>query len=464
MSPAHRPVRKIVKTDQPAVPVGQLPYVAPPATAEPQADSAVIQQSDDTPAKVDEQPTMPESQGGESEHLARSGKAMPTPVAAGDSPDAHEDGHPAGHPEQSEPTPAHAGEVIEDADDTEIVAPHADDDLTTSPRPRPTPATSGNREIKRDVTPRRDLVTFEDEPDAKRLSNRRKRTRLNKGGMFFNERDRAIILLVAAHGWLSKEQIAALLDTSLEVRKSLRRLATHGLLDDKYIGFNNEVLYTATSFGLRKVGAEGFSGTITPRLQTIEHTDAITALHIHMRGLAAGNPDSAFITEKELQAAATSGVLTRRILTAYPWTAQYGDFTRWIPSTTTDKGKPVYKRPDGLLLLCQNGKAQPPIPVELERNLKTRPDYYQQAMLMFANAHRGGHIADQVLYFAPASTGVQADLDAALKAVYKDPSGKFRWPANLPTIRWKVRDLDAFYTPYSVTRGWIAPKPAASTD
>lgn len=360
-------------------------------------------------------------------------------------------------------TPAHAGHVIDDDTETPHDHTNSGNDVTTSPRrSTPTPHTSGDKKLTRDATPRRDLVTFEDNPDHKPLTNKRKRTRLNKGGMFFNARDREIILLIAAHGWADKQQIAALLGnvSADSTRKSLKRLVDHDLLDAKFGGFIGQNLYTVTAFGLRKAGAEGFTSTITPRVQTMEHTDAITALHIYMRTQTAGNPNRVFITEKELQAAATSGVLTPRVLTTHPWAAAYTDFTRWIPSTVSEKGNQVYKRPDGLVLTYAKGTVQPPEPVEIERTIKTRFDYYQQAFLMYANAAKNEHLSNIVIYFAPAATGTHHELETALANVYNPTFAKFRWPANLPKIEYKVFNLDTIYTPYSAIRGLIPGKPS----
>lgn len=319
---------------------------------------------------------------------------------------------------------------------------------------RRTGADSADKRVPRHVTPRRDLVTFIDEPGQKRFTNRRKRTRLNKGGMFFNARDRRIVLLIAAHGWLDLQQLCALLDYGVQpnaLRHSMKRLVTHGLVTNQFTGLRGQILYTASAFGLRKVGAKGFQTGVTPRMQTLEHTDAITAFHIHMVQKAVGN--SIFLTERELNAAAASGELSPRVLQDAPWASGYSGFSNWIPIGWTVKGKPSSKRPDGYLLHEKGGVPQLPIAIEIERHVKSRPGYYRDALLAVANAAQKGYIAANVIYFAPKSTHTLRDLETALK----DAKGlSLSWPAGLPRIATEVWDLDEFYTPFSAQRGWVS--------
>jgi hypothetical protein len=357
-------------------------------------------------------------------------------------------------------TGLHQGEIIDDEPDN-YAGVEPDDYAGVEPdknkptRERRTGEQSGDKTIKRNTPPRRDLVTFTDEENQKPFSNRRKRTRLNKGGMFFNERDREIVLLVAAHGWLDMVQLAELTKTTRPqtLRRPLKRLVDHGLLDDKYTGLENQNLYTVTTFGLRKTGAEGFQTGVTPRLQTVEHTDAITAVSIQFT--KKGRQGVIFMTERELYAAAASGKLSPRILKKAPWAAGYSDFDKWVPSTISDKGAVITKRPDGYLLENVNGKPLPPTPVEIERTMKDRSDYYQQALLILANTAREGHIKPAVLYFAPAETKVLENLKKALEKVY-EKTPNFTWPAMMPKIHFEVHDLGSFYTPISAKKNWIA--------
>lgn len=335
---------------------------------------------------------------------------------------------------------------------------YAGPEITDEPqrkRPRRTGADSADKNVRRDVQPRRDLVVFTDEPGQKKYTNRRKRTRLNKGGMFFNARDRQIVLLVAAHGWLDLNQMCALLGNGVTpgaLRHSLKRLVDHGLSDNKYRGFIGQILYTVTAFGLRKVEAKGFKAGVAPHLQTVEHTDAITALHIHIRHQF--DSDVVLVTERELYAAVASGELSPRILKQAPWAVGYSGFIDWLPTTYTSKGTPTKKRPDGYLLTRKDGRLMAPQAIEIERHVKSRKGYYRETLLAYADAAAKGDIAPVVTYFAPNS--LIKSLEGALStALGKTPSSS-PWPPHLPRVKAEVRDLDAFYTPYSARRGWIA--------
>jgi len=282
-------------------------------------------------------------------------------------------------------------------------------------------------------------------------TSRPKLIRLNNGGMFFNARDRQIVLLVAAHGWLDKKQLQAFLGGEVSVdslRQSIRRLINHGLLESKYSGFNAQSLYTSTAFGLRQVNAEGFRTGVTPRTQTFEHTDAITAISLYFTQLK--NPNVIFLTERELNAAVRSGELSPRILTTAPWAQEYDLFENWIPRIVTQSGQESYKRPDGYILTCADGKAQLPIPVEVERTLKTRADSYEYAAVLFATAAKNQHIASTVMYFVPGA--IKKNLIKLFKTIYASDGN---WPASLPKVKFEVNDLDPLYYPLSARRGWI---------
>lgn len=313
---------------------------------------------------------------------------------------------------------------------------------------------SGDRCVARDATPRRDLVAFDDEPGVASMSNRRKRTRLNKGGMFFNSRDREAVLLVAAHGWLDRRQLAALLGgiSTDTLRKSLTRLVRCGLLDDTCRGLVNQKLYRATSFGLKRCGAKGFTPA-KPRLQTVQHTAAIAAIHGYT--VKSLGPNAILMTEREVYAAAASGEMTSRILAAAPWTAQYANFGKWVPTRVNDKGRVVPKRPDGYLLTCVNGVAQPPITIEVERNIKSSRGYYIEALLTIAHAAQAGDIARAVVYFAPSSDGTLTALSKELAAIDDPARSGFHWPTHLPKVATEVHDLDVHYQSVEQLRGWL---------
>jgi len=317
-----------------------------------------------------------------------------------------------------------------------------------------TPENPNERNLTRPK--RRDLVTFTDEPQAKPVSARRKKTRLAKGGMFFGERDRLIIEFVAAHGWLDIEQISRFIgNVSVDaLRQSIRRLVEHQLLDDRCSGFRNQSLYTATAFGLRKANLQGFNSNVTPRMQSIEHSDAITALHLHFISETRNSPNASYLTEREMNAALASGVMPPRILRRSPWSAQYTNFDAWVPNTVTSKGKATTKRPDGLFLNVKDGLAQPPIPVEVERNLKSRKDYYQQALLLFAAAAQAGGLSSTVFFYSPSHDRTLHNLRKAIDDVLGSKNG-FIWPRNLPQVNCQIDDLDTFFTPFSVSHNWL---------
>jgi len=320
-------------------------------------------------------------------------------------------------------------------------------------RPLRKPKESANIRVPRDVKPRKDLVEFTDEEGAKAPSQKRKRIRLNKGGMFFNSRDRQIVLLIAAHGWLDKRQICAFIGdvSTASIGHSLKRLVTHGLVNNRHTGMQGQNLYTSTAFGLRKVEADGFRTGVKPRMQTLEHTDAITAISTYFTQLK--NPNVIFLTERELNAAAKSGSLSPRVLTAAPWTQDYENFQEWIPRTTTDTGKESFKRPDGYILTLRDGNAQLPIAVEVERTIKSRKGAYSDFAFLYATAAQKGHIAGNVIYFTPRK--LMKELIRELETTYANGV----WPTFLSKIKFEVNDLDAIFTPFSVEKGWIHAAP-----
>ena len=331
-----------------------------------------------------------------------------------------------------------------------------------APRPiRRTGAASADKRESRNIAPRKDLATFVDIEGQKKFTNRRKRTRLNKGGMFFNARDRRIVLLVAAHGWLDLQQMCDLLNEGVQpnaLRHSLKRLVTHWLLTNQFIGFQGQILYTVTTFGLRKVEAKGFAAGVRTRMQTVEHTDALTALHIHV--VKSARKDVIFLTERELNAAAKSGELSPRIIREAPWTSGYSDFADWIPKTLSSKGFMASKRPDGYFLQRVDGKLRKPVAVEIERTIKSRKNYYVDALIAIAEAAKLGDISPSVVYFAPSGAGTMTELTKALNKIKESST---MWPQYLPRVSTEVHELDKFYEPLSARQGWIHATPLVET-
>lgn len=324
-------------------------------------------------------------------------------------------------------------------------------------RRTPTADWSGDRKVARDVEPRGDLVTFTDTPEyaKKPLSNRRKRTRLNKGGMLLGERDRFACELIAAHGWLSVHDLSALLggESIQGLRKALRRMVRHQMLTDDCLGFNGEILYRVTTFGLAKCNLKGFS-PVEPKPATLEHAAALVAFHKFVN--AKFDPARACLaTEREVQAAINSGVLSPRILRGRNWAGACSDFARWAPKSTTPKGRVMTKRPDALLLVERNGAAHPAVACEVERNAKTAPNAYMDIALMYAEAAKAGYLSGEVIYLCPSSDGTFKRVKAALAEA--QGAG---WPSWLPRIKFEMHDLEqtiGFIAPFAA-RGWIGRK------
>jgi len=314
-------------------------------------------------------------------------------------------------------------------------------------------ATSSNKDLTRDVTPNPNLTTFL--PLTKKTSQKKMKNYLNRGGMYFQPRDLLILQLTAAHGWLSLRSVIAFTGSTSEIRKSLKRLVDHGLMANHFRGINGEVLYTLTPSGLRQIHSGGFSTKVIPKMISLEHTDAITAVHIHIQKITknTGVPNLIFLTERELQATINCGQLPTRVTTLAPWTQQYHDFANWVPTTVDRRGKLVHKRPDGLLLNLKDGKAQLPIPVEVERTAKT-VNYYQNSTVMFADAASKGHLSTVVYYFAPRWNGTFEAVQKALTDVVNSREG-FRYPSSLPKIDYHLENLDDFYTPVAIRNNWL---------
>jgi hypothetical protein len=312
--------------------------------------------------------------------------------------------------------------------------------------------TKGNRASK---------ITFVGGVGEKAISNKRKRIHLNAGGMVFNERDKRILLLVAALSYLDKNQLANLLGntgTAASLRPVIKRLVTHGLLAAKFTGIQNQTLYTSTALGLKLSGCEGFRVGASPSMQTYEHTNAITAVAANFINHA--RDGVCFMTEMELMAAVASGKLSPRIL-AHGFTKAYIDtnIKDWVPTSMSEHGNTVItKRPDGYLLKFTDNKALLPIPVEVERTFKNRGvDSYRDTLLTLAGAANAGKIAHRVIYYAPMATGVYEKVRTALASVYK-ASPNFEWPSLLPKVIYEVHDLDPIFTPFSANAKWVRGK------
>lgn len=207
-----------------------------------------------------------------------------------------------------------------------------------------------------------------------RVAKVKRKKRLKPAGIFLDDKNRFIIELVIAFGFLSRFQLSDLLGIpSKAIHKRAHRLSACGLLDGKSRGASGEVLYVPTRLGMRSVGmAKGFKVT-TPTFQTMNHKDGLVATAL--RFMESPNRHGLVVTEQEITAAVATGQLSPRIRRQAPWAQeQFQDrFKTWLPVADaisgTGKG---FKRPD--MLLIKEG--QPPTAVELEVTQKSSNKAY----------------------------------------------------------------------------------------
>lgn len=221
--------------------------------------------------------------------------------------------------------------------------------------------TSSNRYRKPTVPVRTDLIRFTS--GDKKASNRKRRASINRGGMLFGVRDRDLLRLVIAWGWLS----------SRNLERRLSHLVKFGLLSDRSRGFASETLFAPTKLALKFSGMGGEQGfrASRPSAQTLTHSDALVACCLRFRE---SNSATVFVTERELAAVAYSGNLSARLQALAPRAVdQYaGTYKNWILDAGTIAGKESggVKRPDGLLLT--QGKLPQAVEMEVTKKRRSR--------------------------------------------------------------------------------------------
>lgn len=288
-------------------------------------------------------------------------------------------------------------------------------------------------------------VVRQDTPEyqAKPHKRRRRARNLAKGVIYFTERDRELMEWVASFGFIRAQDLAALMGVGRDaIRMRSNRLLKHGLLIKSY-GLDGGLILSTTSRGLRTAGLEGFRAKIEPRPTTLYHCIGEVA---GVRWLAQEFASRAVLTERDIEAAKSSGVLTSRITRPHPWVSDYGtDFAKWTPDLVGGLG---YKRPD-LLMLWRgpDGTIQRPIPVEIELSPKSSKDY-EKWLCTYGESAKNGVFSPGLLVLVDGETKSEGVIEAAMKRAAKsatDPiSGKTPW-SNLDV---KIESLGDYFTSY----------------
>ena len=171
---------------------------------------------------------------------------------------------------------------------------------------------------------------------ADRVVKRKRKKRLKPAGIFLDDKNRSIIELVIAYGWLSRFQLSDLLGIPPKtIHKRAHKLSAFGLLNDRSKGASGEVLYVPTRAGMRAVNmAKGFKVT-TPTLQTLNHNDGLVATALRFK--ESPRRHGLVITEREIVAAVATGNLSPRLQRIAPWAqtqfvGQFGNWKSLIPS------------------------------------------------------------------------------------------------------------------------------------
>jgi hypothetical protein len=308
--------------------------------------------------------------------------------------------------------------------------------------------TSSNRYQKSTVPVRKDLIRFTN--GDKKATNRKRRASLTKGGMLFGPRDLVILQTTTAWGWLSRRNLALLLQTKpRNLERRLAQLVRFGLLSDRSRGFGNETLFAPTKLGLKHAGMTEFKVS-RASAQTITHSDAL--IFVALRFQESSNGETVFVTEREL-AAAASGNLSARIQAIAPWAQDQfaGQFKNWTLDAGTIAGKESggVKRPDGLLLTKTNPLAQA---VEMEITIKTL-ESYRRILSAYDNAILKGHLQPVVYYVTGAITGQSEAIKTTIThslAILSE--------TRKPVVKIQHAVLsEAFWHPAAARNGWFPP-------
>ena len=304
------------------------------------------------------------------------------------------------------------------------------------------------RSIATDLAPavksERDALTAEDH-----VTKKKRKKRLSHGGKFVDEKDRAIVELVIAYGWLSRFQLSDLLGISaVTIHRRAQRLAAVGFINDLSRGAAGEVLYVPTRAGMRTVGmAKGFKVT-TPTYQTMNHNDGLVAAALRFK--ESPRRHGLVVTEREIEAAAMTGVLSPRVQRIAPWAQQQfqGRLKTWLPVADaisgTGKG---FKRPDMLLII----QGQPPTVVELEITQKSAIRHYVRILEAYDGAQKAGHIANPIIYVTVEVAGNHNDIKKALETAFTRANLSHRMSLKFLVFNVGIE----YWNPRSAKNGWF---------
>lgn len=245
----------------------------------------------------------------------------------------------------------------------------------------------------------------------------RDRKAAETGAKYVTARDLAVIEEVIVWGYISRTQVALLLDyTPAGITRRINKLVTLALLDRQY-GIDGHFRYTATAAGRRLAGMERMT---TPAISMLrwDHHEAVIATALMLKRRF---PNAVYVTERELQAASygpdgkvgSGGTLSPRLMRIAPWlSAQAGsDYSRWSPVIYGKSGtKQGRKRPD--LLLVQQGHLGAAIEVEL--NEKSRRSDYRDVVAAYSEAAASKHLAPEVVYVVSPAAPLSAKRLTAL--------------------------------------------------
>lgn len=284
------------------------------------------------------------------------------------------------------------------------------------------------------------------------------RIHLGAGRCRLMPRDVQIAELLAAFGWLGVTPLAALLGNhSVQgVRKSLRRLATAGFVDDSICGLQGETLYRLTADGIRQWRLSLFSEA-TPRVGTVEEVEALAA--ICERTGRGGSERRVLMTGREVVAAAESGQLNSRIRALAPWTHAYSELEAWVPASVAPDGSVLTRQPDALMLRrSPDGAVLLPTPVLVELDVKTRPDAFRAPLMCFAHAADSGAFDSSIVVFSP-SRCLVAVRDAMASTLHPGPKSQFQWPRTLQRPKIEFVNLDEVWLSAWDRSGWVSAQP-----
>ena len=275
---------------------------------------------------------------------------------------------------------------------------------TPEPVIEPEPTTANVLDYADAEVDRSQVVVLEKE--EKNPSRKKQGKKLAKGGMYFKARDALILQMIATFGWLSKQEIAGLLE--VEGDGVADRTLRYGLANLKKFdmiavssGARGEHMYSLTNFGAKKARIQGYTPA-SPTPSALDHTSALAAAYILLKSKY---PKSVIMSERDVAASAKSGVLAPHILAAAPGMSRLHDFESWRP-TYEDSGS--LKRPD-LLIFLGGDDGVKPRPVEVELSLK-KPKDYKRIIRAYETAADLDNLAKTLIYITGDGTGCEAPL------------------------------------------------------